>query len=51
MATGTTNIKKDNLYYCFRYKCKNCPKQKQCEKEGDTIERRKSNTYERTKQE
>ena len=32
MATDTTNIK-SNLYYCFRYKCKNCPKQKQCEKE------------------
>lgn len=35
--------KKDNLYYCFRYKCKRCPKQKECEKEGDTIER-KTNT-------
>jgi hypothetical protein len=21
----------DNLYYCFRYKCKRCPKQKECE--------------------
>lgn len=44
--------KKDNVYYCLRYKCKRCPKQKQCdiENRGDTIERRKSNTNERTKQ-
>ena len=34
-------MKKDNIYYCFRYKCKRCPKQKQCER-GDTNERRKS---------
>lgn len=27
--------KKDNLYYCFRYKCKRCPKQRECEKEND----------------
>ncbi len=30
--------KKDNIYYCFRYKCKRCPKQKECEieqKRGD----------------
>ena len=24
-------MKKDNLYFCFRYKCKNCPKSKECE--------------------
>lgn len=38
-----TENKKDNLYYCFRYKCKRCPRQVECEKEmkrGDTIERR-----------
>ena len=36
-----------DLYYCFRYKCKRCPKQRECEleqKRGDTIERRKPNT-------
>jgi hypothetical protein len=25
--------KKDNIYYCFRYKCKRCPKQRECEEE------------------
>ena len=42
------------LYYCFRYKCKRCPKQKECEEEikrGDTIERRKPNTNEPKKRE
>lgn len=24
-------MKKDSLYFCFRYKCKNCPKSKECE--------------------
>lgn len=24
---------KEDLNYCLRYKCKNCPKQKECEKE------------------
>lgn len=24
--------KKSEYYYCFRYKCKRCPKQKECEK-------------------
>ena len=44
--------KKDNLYYCFRYKCKRCPKNRECEeKEGDTIERRKPNTNEQKKRE
>lgn len=36
----------EELYFCFRYKCKRCPKQRQCEEEqkrGDTIER-KANT-------
>lgn len=32
---------KDNLYYCFKYRCKNCPRNRQCEedlkKKGDTI--------------
>lgn len=23
--------KKENLYYCFKYKCKRCPKNKECE--------------------
>lgn len=36
-----------DIYYCFRYKCKRCPKNKQCER-GDTIERaRKPNTTKR----
>jgi hypothetical protein len=25
--------KEEKIYYCFRYKCKRCPKQKECEKE------------------
>lgn len=25
--------KKDKIYFCFRYKCKNCPIQRQCEEE------------------
>lgn len=39
---------------CFRYKCKRCPKARKCEEErkrDDTIERRKFDTDERTKQE
>ena len=24
---------KKDIYYCFRYKCKRCPKQKECEQE------------------
>lgn len=24
--------KKEDIYYCFRYKCKRCPKNKECEK-------------------
>ena len=23
--------KKEEIYYCFRYRCKNCPKQRECE--------------------
>ena len=44
---------KPDIYYCFKYKCKNCPKQRKCEEElrGDTIERRKSNTNEPKKRE
>jgi len=25
--------KKENYYLCFRYKCKRCPKERECEKE------------------
>ena len=25
------NKKKDRLYLCFRYKCRECPKNRQCE--------------------
>lgn len=36
---------KEDIYYCFRYKCKNCPKQKKCEKElrGDIDEHSRNN--------
>lgn len=47
-------MNKKDIYYCFRYKCKRCPKQRECEdeiKRGDTIERRKSNTNEPKKRE
>lgn len=27
------NKKDIDIYYCFRYKCKKCPKQKECEAE------------------
>jgi hypothetical protein len=23
-----------NIYYCFRYRCKRCPKQRECEEEA-----------------
>lgn len=29
--------KRENLKYCLRYKCKNCPRWKQCEKESRGI--------------
>ena len=35
--------KKENTYYCFRYKCKLCPKQAECEKEN----RKEASTIER----
>lgn len=25
--------KEENIKYCFRYKCKNCPRQRECEEE------------------
>ena len=36
---------KDDLYYCFKYKCKRCPKNKKCEKEmrGDINEHSSNN--------
>lgn len=50
----TKDNKEIDIYYCFRYRCKRCPKQRECEEEqkrGDTIERRKPNTNEPKKQE
>ena len=39
--------KEERIHLCFRYKCKQCPRQRKCDeeikKEGDTIERRKAN--------
>lgn len=38
-------MSKDSLYYCFRYKCKRCPKNRECEeKEGEAIEKRRTDT-------
>lgn len=35
-----------DIYYCFRYKCKGCPKERECEEElrGDTIEQSNTKT-------
>ena len=35
------DIKGEDIYYCFRYKCKRCPKQRECEIEMKKKERRK----------
>ena len=34
-----------DIYYCFRYKCKRCPKQRECEEEIN----KKSNLYKNRK--
>jgi len=28
------NKKKEDIYYCFKFRCKRCPKSKECEKEA-----------------
>lgn len=28
-----TKDKKEDIYYCFRYKCKTCPKKLKCDEE------------------
>jgi len=33
--------KKDDIYYCFRYQCKRCPKQKECEEKNKDTKRGK----------
>ena len=35
--------KKDSLkdiYYCFRYRCKRCPKQRECEQEEKNLQKK-----------
>lgn len=47
MGGNMKENKKENIYYCFRYRCKVCPKQVECEKEikkeGDLIGKGKKN--------
>lgn len=37
--------KPSSIYYCFKYKCKRCPKARECEKEIN----KKSNLYKNRK--
>lgn len=40
----------EEIYYCFRYKCKRCPKQRECEEEqkrGDNNAKTKEVQYSR----
>ena len=41
---------KKGLYYCFRYKCKNCPKNKQCEEEEKKTKGDKYGTNTKTRE-
>ncbi len=38
-------MKKDDIYFCFKYRCKRCPKAKECEEKekivGDNNGKRK----------
>ena len=34
---------KKDIYYCFRYKCKNCPKNRICEEGDKSGEKRSTN--------
>lgn len=31
------NKKKEDLRYCFRYRCKGCPREKKCEQELNNV--------------